>query len=507
MKHLIRAGHVWAGDVSDNSVLIENGLIQNVGYFDDLYTQNTVVHEYPKALVVPGFTDAHLHMRWLGETLSLCDLRGCKSSREFLARIERFAKTLCLYDFLLGFGWDDREWEDKPQISHELIDAACLGHRAALTRVDGHSFLVSKALLEFSGVTKDTPNPGGGRIEKDQYGQPSGVFFDTAYELARRHIPKPDAEKIELFITKAIQHLLSFGVTSCRTFGSLDDFVAAAHMERKELLKMRVCACVPLEAMAWAIDLSAKTGTGNDMFWTGQVKLFADGSLGSKTALVSEPYQDGTKGLEVMSKADMTNIVRQAHQVGLGVAIHAIGDEAVKNALEAVSVSKGCDTIEHFQCAKPQQVTQAAKLGIPVIVNPAHIPLDIMAIKKEWSRLELFSYPIASLMRGGAVVGFGSDTPVVGANPLSAVIYATTRSKDGGGTLNIKEAISFSSSMRIATEASAAIIGGPARGRIEKGLPADIAVLSQDFRGKEPSEAFCTKVLATYVAGERVWNA
>lgn len=507
MKLLIRAGHVWGGKASDNSVLIEDGFIQNVGFFDELYNKDTIVHEYLKAMISPGFTDAHIHLRWLGETLNLCNLRGCKSSSEFLDRIRRFAATLSPEDFLLGFGWDDGEWIDRPKIRHELIDEVCQGHKAALTRIDGHSFLINMKLLEFSNVKKDTPEPSGGKIERDENGQPTGLFYDTAYELIRCHIPKPVDIKLEKFILLAIQHLLTFGITSCRTFGTLDDYISITNLIHKKRLNMRVCACIPLQAMSWAVDLPAKTGNGNDMFWTGQVKLFADGSLGSKTAFISEPYLDGSKGLEVMSKSDMSNAVKKAHQVGLGVAIHAIGDEAVKKTLEVLTISKGPDTIEHFQCAKPQQITQVAKLGVPVVVNPTHIPLDITAIKNEWPKLVNFSYPISSLLNAGAKVGFGSDAPVVDANPLSAICYAATRAKDNNKPINVKEIININTGMRIATEFSASIIGGPVRGRIEKGLPADIAVLSQDFRGMNHSGIFKIKNIATYIAGERVWNA
>jgi len=508
MSILIKASHIWGKEVTDNSILVENGKIKQIGFFEDLSKNfSGEIHDYKKGIIIPGFCDAHLHMAWLGQTLTLCDLRGCKSSAEFLNKIRAYAKKLAPGEFLRGFGWDNRTWSDHEKPTRWLIDDATCGHKCSLTKVDGHSFLINSEFMKECGVTKETPDPPGGKIGKNQDGEPDGMFYDSAFdEYARKKIPSPTTDQLEGFLLKAAEHLLSYGITSCRSFGTLDDFVTLAHMDRKGILKIRTCACIPENALAWAVDLSAKTGTGSGMFWTGQLKLFADGSLGSKTALVSEPYSDGTKGIEVTTVREMKEKITMAHQIGLGVAIHAIGDEAVKNVLHVFGESSGQDTIEHFQCAKPQSIALAAKLNIPVVVNPSHMPLDAEAIKIEWLKLAQYSYPLNSLVKAGVTVGFGSDAPVVDPNPLTALACATTRGRTTDNQINSQEAISFSQAMRIATKESSNIIGGPKRGVLEEGFVADFAILSEDIRGKDPWDVEKIPFVATYVAGERVWK-
>jgi len=505
MKFIVSGAHVWGCEFSDNAVLIEDGEIKSIGLIDELKQQDTKVHHYPKALITPGFTDAHLHLHWLGETLLMCDLRGCTTSLEFLARLQQYVLKLPEGDVLQGFGWDDRLWSDRISPTHSLIDDACAEHPAILTKVDGHSALVNKRMLDICKITRDTPDPKGGRIERGNDGEPNGILQESFCEFLKPNIPKLTADKLESYLLASMMHLLAKGITSCRSFGSIEDFVTLANMERKGILPMRVCGCIPVESLPWAIDLGAKTGTGNSMFWTGQVKLFADGSLGSKTALVSEPYSDGTYGLEVTSLEDMKHIIDQAHRIGLGVAIHAIGDIAVKNAVLAINEPKGLDTIEHFQCAKPQTIATLRSKGISVVVNPAHIPLDVDAIKKEWKKLESVSYPLFSLTETGVPVGFGSDTPVVDANPLTAVACATLRKGENTEEINLKESIKFHEAMKIAMLDSAKLIGGPKRGSIEPGFAADLAIFSQDFRGREPHEAAKMPVIASYVGGVKVW--
>lgn len=508
MKKLITASKIWGFPEIYDSILVADGKISAVGSHKELRKEGLEFESHPKSIIFPGFCDAHLHLRWLGENLTLCDLRGCTSSAEFATRIENYAKSNPDEEFIFGFGWDDRTFNDHVKPSRNLLDNFNCGKKAILTKIDGHSFLANSAFLEHAGITTETPDPVGGRIEKDHNGQLTGMLYDTAYSVyAVPKIPKLQDNKRRQFFNAAQTHLLSLGVTSCRSFGTIEDFVALANMEIQKELQMRICACIPSEALAWAIGLSAKTGTGNGRFWTGQIKIFADGSLGSRTALVSEPYPDGTFGLEVAHPNEMELMVRECHLSNLGVAIHAIGDVAVKKVVDILSRQKyPHDTLEHFQCAKPSSVQNAGKNNITVVANPIHIPLDINAIPVEWPKLANYSYPIASLIANGAKVAFGSDAPVASANPLEAIACAVTRTTPFSETvLNENEAISFAKAVQIATLESSLAIGGPKRGKVEIGYEADFAIVSPDISGMSPWDAAKSKVVATYVAGERVW--
>jgi hypothetical protein len=508
MKKLITASKIWGFPETYDSILVADGKISAVGSHKELRKEGLEFESYLKSIIFPGFCDAHLHLRWLGENLTLCDLRGCTSSTEFASRIESYVKSNPDEEFIFGFGWDDRIFNDHIKPSKRFIDGYSCGKKTILTKIDGHSFLVNSAFLEHADITADTPDPIGGRIEKDHNNELTGMLYDTAYSVYTvPKIPKLHEKKRRQFFNSAQSHLLSLGVTSCRTFGTIEDFVTLANMETQKELQMRICACIPSEALAWAIGLSAKTGTGNSRFWTGQIKIFADGSLGSRTAFVSEPYPDGSFGLEVTHPNDMELMVRECHLANLGVAIHAIGDVAVKNVVNILSRQKyPHDTLEHFQCGKPQIVQTAGKNSLTVVANPVHIPLDIKAIPVEWPKLADFSYPIASLIANGAKVAFGSDAPVASANPLEAIACAVTRTTPTSETiLNENEAISFAKAVQIATYDSSLAIGGPKRGKIEIGYEADLAIVSPDISGMETWDAVKSKVVATYVAGERVW--
>lgn len=508
MKKLITASKIWGHPENCNSVLIDNNKISTIGSFADLNKDGLEIENYPKSIVLPGFCDAHLHLRWLGENLTLCNLKDCTSSAEFVKKIEDYIRSNPDEDFILGFGWDDRTFNDHVKSTKNLIDKVAGNKKVVLTKVDGHSYLVNSVFLEYAGISSNTPDPVGGRIEKDINGELSGMLYDTAYNVyAVPKLPKPDDKRLRQFINAAQDHLLSQGITSCRSFGTIEDFVSCANMESQKKLAMRICACIPSEALAWAIGLSARTGTGNDKFWTGQIKIFADGSLGSRTALVSEPYPDGSFGLLVTHPNEIELMVRECHMAGLGVAIHAIGDVAVKNVTDILSRNKNQnDTIEHFQCGKPLSVQLAGKNSLTVVANPAHISLDIGAIPTEWPKLAQYSYPIASLISNGARMAFGSDAPVASANPLEAIACAVTRNTPfSESSLNEKEAISFAKAMQIATYNSSCAIGGPKRGKIEPDYEADLAILSPDISGMEPWEVAKSRFLATYVAGEKVW--
>lgn len=502
MSLLVSARHVWGKDNDTNSILIENGRIKSIGSRENLAMLADKVVDYPHNLILPGFCDAHLHLAWLGENLTGCDLRGCTSIEDFAGRLQAWAKNLKPDEVLYGFGWDERTWSKPQNITGEMLDDIVPGVKVFLTKVDGHSFCASKKLIETLGLNRDTPDPSGGKINRDVDGNPTGLLFDNASKLITSKLGITGKEKE---FNTAFDHLLANGVTSVRSFGSLDNFIELGRMSQNpDGLPLRVCACVPYEDMIWAFDFGLKTGQGSDTFWVGQIKMFADGSLGSRTALVSKPYPDGTFGLEVMTTREMADVAKAAHEHKLGVAIHTIGDVASSRVARVMKNTNMLDTIEHLQSADPDTIKDVSTTQTPVIANPGHIPLDAEAIYSDWKEIAHMAYPIASMLAAGVPVGFGSDAPVATANPFYAIACATTRKGVSTRQVNPREAISFSAAMDCATSKSAKIIGGPERGRIEEGLMADF-ILTEDFRGSDPWECVGTKIVATYVSGKQAW--
>lgn len=509
MKLIIRGKHIWGLDDSYDSVLIEDDRILAVDDWDNLSAPDIPTHNYSDCIILPGFTDAHLHMEWLGEMLSGCDLRDVRNPDELITKLSDYSKTLADDEFLIGYGLDERAWDRSVTLKRDLIDSACGNHPTVICRVDGHSWLINSKLVIKSGINRVKDSALGTHIQTDEDNNPTGIIYDKAYEeLISYLLPKEDSSVIINRLQLSQKHLLSQGITSCRSFGSRDVLMALAEMEQNDLLKMRVCGCIPKDSLDWAISITTKTGTGSDNFWIGQLKLFLDGSLGSQSALMSKAYLDGSFGLNLLDYDELKSIVQKAHSHDIGVATHAIGDVAVAMAVKVFTdcSSSSADTIEHFQCANPKSVTKISKTEVGVVINPSHIPLDQVSIERNWSSLKNWVYPTASLINAGARVAFGSDAPVTTANPLYALASATTRRGPNTGLVNPKEAIPFSLAMRITTKDSAEIIGGPKRGLIEKGYKADITVISEDIRGKMPWDINLSSFVATYVDGKRVWQ-
>ena len=483
--------------------LSKNGLIVAIGKKDELAKLATSVEEYDRCLILPGFCDAHIHLSWLGENLTGCDLRGCTDSKDFLSRLSSWSIKLAPGEVLLGFGWDERGWADPQKVTAELIDKAVPDHPALLVKIDGHSYAVNTLMLERAKISKDTSDVDGGRIDRDDKGNPSGLLLDNAAGAAIATLEKTDKLKE---CKAAFEHLLSNGVTSIRTFGTLDNFIELGRLAQENgSLPVRVCACVPCDNIEFAKGFGLKTGNGSEYFWVGQIKMFSDGALGSRTALVSRPYPDGTYGIEVMSTKSMAEIANIAHAMDMGVAIHTIGDASAANVARVMKMTNGKDTIEHLQCASPELIKEIAVTGVPVIANPSHIPLDATTIHTDWKELVHFAYPIGTLLANGVNVGFGSDAPVATVNPLYAIACATSRRGVSTRTVNPREAITYSAAMEIITEKSAKIIGGPDRGKLERGYLADLAI-TEDFRGLEPWECVEKKFVATYVGGRLAWE-
>lgn len=504
MSLLICAKHIWGKNDQVDSVLVENGLIVATGQKSDLARVAQEIVEYPDCIVLPGFCDAHLHLAWLGENLTGCDLGGCVSSKSFIETLRNWNENHKQESVILGYGWDERNWSDPAKVTANLIDQAIQDKPVFLVKVDGHSYAANTAMLKKLGITKETTDPQGGRFDRDVEGNPTGLMFERASDIFYRQAGKQSKEKE---LRAAFDHLLSYGITSVRSFGSLDVFIELGRMAQSTIgLPLRVCGCIPYQDIEWVKDLRLQTNLGSEFFWVGQIKMFADGSLGSSTAYVTRPYPDGSYGLEVMTVKEMAEIAKIAHELRLGVSIHTIGDQSAANVARVMKTTNYMDTIEHLQCASQETIKEIARCETPVIVNPSHIPMDVDAIYKQWKEISHMAYPMASLLSAGIQIGFGSDAPVATVNPFYAIACATSRKGQSTRQINPREAISFSSAMNIITEKSAKIIGGPKRGRIENGWLADFSI-TEDFRGLDPWDCAWSKVKATYVGGVAAWQA
>jgi predicted amidohydrolase YtcJ len=518
----------------------------------------TQVMDARRRLVLPGFNDAHVHFLLGGFSLSSVNLRDARSPEEFVRRITAFARKTPRGRWVLGGDWDHERWPGTPLPTKEMVDAQTPDHPVFVHRLDVHMALANSRALRLAGVTRRTKSPPGGLIVRDARGEPTGLLKDAAMTLVERVIPPRSlAEKLEA-ARAATRHAARLGVTSVQDMLANDDVgVFEALLERGELLT-RIYACrtitewqkqaedlrhrragVPLAlacperakppCRATASGLAAPVAGGTptlrcDMLRLGGVKGFADGSLGSATALFFEPYTDDPEngGLlfsEMLPEGAMLRRVLGADRAGLQVLIHAIGDAANWRILELyrrVAERNGPRDrrfrIEHAQHLRASEVPRFAAQQVIASVQPYHAIGDgcwcAARLGRDRARL---TYAFRSLLDAGATLAFGSDWTVAPLNPLAGIYAAVTRRTLDGrhprGWIP-EQKISVEEAVRAYTTGSAsAEFAEHAKGTITPGKLADLVMLDRDIFQIDPAAIAGAKVVLTLVDGKVVHPA
>lgn len=467
--------------------------------------------------VLPGLADAHLHLFGYGAALEQVDLTGCRSFAEVVARTAAVAGTLPPDAWVQGRGWDQNLWEDRRFPDRELLDRELPGRLVLLRRVDGHAAIGSGRALELAGVGTDTPDPPGGRILRREDGSPTGVLLDNAMDLVGSRIPKPSEADLERRLLRSAEALVRVGLTQVHDMGTTAPELAVLR---------RVDAAGRLPLRVWALLdgsddelLGVELARGPSrrpaaMLRVGGVKLYADGALGSRGALLGEPYADDpdNRGLEVMPVARLEEVTRRASAAGFQVAIHAIGDEGVHRALD-VFARAGAERsralrhrVEHSQTVRPSDVDRYARLGVVASIQPTHCTSDMpWAGERLGADRIAWAYRWRSLLAAGVALAGGSDAPVEDPDPRRGLHAAMTRQQPGGhppAGWNPAERLGARETLDLFTRAAA--WAGHAEswsGAIREGLVADLTVLGGDPTTVEPERVLHLEVLRTVVHG------
>ena len=481
------------------------------------------------ALVLPGFNDAHVHFLTGGFQLSSVDLRDAATPQEFAGRIRRFAEKLPAGRWVTGGDWDHERWPEvngtAPLPTKELIDAFTPATPVFVNRLDAHMALANSLALRLAGVTRETPDPPGGLIVRDpRTGEPTGVLKDAAMSHVFRKIPAPSFDEKLAAARAATGHAASLGVTSVQDVSAgVDVGVYQTLLERGEL-KTRVYAVAPLPAWERLKQVGVRRAFGSDMLRVGGLKGFADGSLGSTTALFFDPYLDapGTRGLpgdEMFPEGAMLARVRGADAAGLQVLIHAIGDRANDQVLgiyrEVAAAHGERDRrfrVEHAQHLRPEEIGEFARQKVVASMQPYHAIDDGRWAEKRIGRERAKgTYAFRSLLDAGVTLAFGSDWTVAPLDPLLGVYAAVTRrTLDGRNPSGWvpEQRITVEEAVRAYTVGSAyAEFAEHAKGTLAPGRLADLVVLSQDIFRVDPAEIEKTRVRMTIVDGRVVYEA
>ncbi len=442
----------------------------------------------------PGFGDAHLHLEWMAAGQAGVDLGGAATRAETLRRVADFARALPPTAWVSGNGWRNDDWSDDPRsLTRADLDAAGGGRPVLLVRRDGHSACLSSSALEAVGYSRESSDPPGGVVDRDTSGQPTGMVREEACNVARRRIPELSGAMLDAAVLTVLQGLAGVGLTAVHTMDGPALFGSLQRLHRDGRLPIRVVWNLPVELLGAAEAMGLSSGFGDHWLRVWGVKAFLDGSLGSRTA----ELLDGT-GVAVTAQDELVDIVRRCAAARLNVCLHAIGDGAVRRALDALEPARGAwpswrPRVEHVQCVDPADIARFARIGVIASMQPAHAVADRAVADAEWPGRTGYSYAWGALQRSGATLAFGSDAPVEDPSPLRGITAATTwRSKAGW---HPELAITRSAAIGAYTHGVAYAAGMEAEiGELRAGMLCDVTVVDGD------------EVTATVVDGRVGWQ-
>jgi len=496
-----------------------------------LQGKRTQVVDLRGQFTMPGFNDAHVHLALGGFKILDVDLAGVASLAEMQQRIAAKVKTSSPGEWIKGRGWDHTKWASQKLPARQDLDAVTEGHPAIFVRVDGHIAVANTAALQIAGITPATKAPQGGQFDLDAQGQLTGILRErAAMNLVNDKIPPASSarrqEAIEVALKDAVQH----GLTSLQDCSLWEDFVIYEALERDGKLTARIYAWMPFDTPVETLQQQRAHHPANDpMLRFGMLKGYMDGSLGSRTAALLQPYTDDPKnsGLPQYEPAKLQKMSEERAAAGFQLGFHAIGDQAAQMALDAFADAEryarehnpalakaAADTfrfrIEHDQVITPDQFGQFRQLGVIASMQPNHLLTDM-----NWAEARIgpirakTSYPWKQFLASGVPLAFGTDYPVEPITPFRGVYAAVTRQNEAGTKsyyveqkLTIHEALAA-----YTTGAAYAEFAEQQKGTLAPGMLADFVVLDRDLTKVQPPEILRTKVLRTVVGGKVVFQA
>jgi predicted amidohydrolase YtcJ len=528
---ILHGGHVLTmlepePDPAPTALACRDGRILLVG--DDaavlaLRGPRTEVVDLAGAVAMPGLVDSHAHLYGIGKALAEIDLMGTADAAECAARVTEAAATRP-DGWLQGRGWDQNDWPDRAWPHRALLDATVGARPVLLRRVDGHAAWASSEALRLAGIDRDTPDPAGGAILRDGDGEPTGILVDNAVDLVRAVIPAPDAAEIRRRIDLAVGHCLARGLTGLHEMGATWER-ARIYRAMHEAGELDLRLHVFLDDLPDALEAGFAAGpftAADRMLQIRSVKLYADGALGSRGALLLGDYSDdpGNRGLAVTGAGHLRDVCERARDLGWQVGAHAIGDAANRLLLDVFAdvLGEGAAArdarwrIEHAQIVHPDDLPRFARQGVVAAMQPVHCTSDM-----DWAEERLGpdrldgAYAWRTLTHSGAAVCFGTDAPVESVDPLAGLYAARTRMHQDGtppGGWRAQECVDARTAVRLYTlgSAYAAFLEGEA-GVLAPGRLADVTVLSGDPTAADAAAVLTLRPLLTIVGGAVRWRA
>ncbi|HMM42079.1 MAG TPA: amidohydrolase [Thermomicrobiales bacterium] len=512
------------------AIAVANGRIVTVGTNDELAGLRGVarrVLDLDGATMIPGLIDAHTHFVMGSEALGRVRLAGMTTMAEMQRRVAEKVAAAAAGEWVTGRGWDDTKRTDVVALPTAAdLDAVAPNNPVYLGRADGHVGWANSAALRLAGIDADTPDPYGGRIVRDERGEPTGILQETAKKLVERLLPAPDHASRTAALRRGLAEAARYGITGIHDNASAEDIALYQEFRERDELSLRVSTLV----RGWEVDqpflepmiaIGARTGFGDDWLRLGALKLSLDGTLGSRTAAMLAPYADdpGNTGVFRISQEELDPIVERAHRHHIQVALHAIGDAACRMALDSIERAAAAyhwtdhrHRIEHEQVVAPEDMPRFAKLGIIASLQPCHAVTDLLWVESRVGPERMpGAYAWQSFVRLGTRICLGTDWPVETLDPRVGLYEAVTRKAlDGAppGGRQPEESLTIEQALKGYTLDSAyAEHGERKKGSIEAGKYADLTILAQDPTAIDPDDLLRLEVLGTIVEGRSVYAA
>ncbi len=494
-------------------------------------SDSSLAAEYPEAEIIngegkvmlPGLIDAHAHVMGLGYQELDVDVAGAGSLDSTLQMVSNYADQYPDREWILGRGWNQTHWEINRFPTAKELDNAIEDRPVWLSRVDGHAGWANTRAMEIAGITKDTEAPEGGKIIRDENGNPTGVFIDAAMGLIESEVPERTQKEQEMALEKALQQMSAHGLTGVHDAGvGTDTWSLYKKFADNEKMITRIYGMI--SGAGDTFDELSKNGPiesyANDRLALRSVKLYADGALGSRGAAMIEPYSDDpeNRGLLFATEEEMTDMIMKTASEGYQTNVHAIGDRAnrvVLDAFENVKDSLGEQglrhRIEHAQIVSLEDIPRFKELDIIASMQPTHATSDMnMAEDRVGPNRIEGGYAWQTFLEQSTVVASGSDFPVEDVNPFYGLYSAITRQDHQGnpeGGWYPDESLSRANALRSFTiDAAYAAHQEDILGTLEPGKWADFILIDRDIMEVPAQQIWQTKVLETWVAGDQVYS-
>ncbi len=507
------------------ALLIDRGIIVLAGGNDLILSEinsGDTRQDLDGLTIIPGLTDAHIHLEQYAFSLQKVDCET-DTKEECLQRVKERSLHVPQGEWILGHGWNQNNWQAGFGTNADL-DAITTTNPIYLTAKSLHAGWANSQALRLANIASHTPNPPGGQIGRDAEGNPNGILFESAMELIARMIPEPSTMQTIQAIRAAQGVLWQAGITSVHDFDRRRCFQALQILHNHGELGIRVLKSIPLEDLPHAIALGIRSGYGDDFLRIGSLKAFADGALGPHTAAMLQPYADDpeNQGMLLLDREEIAEFGRQAVENGISLAVHAIGDRANHEVLDAFEQIRLFERqqglpelrhrIEHVQLIHPQDVDRLAQLNIIASMQPIHATSDMLMADRFWGERARLAYAWRSQLDHGAMLAFGSDAPVESPNPFWGLHAAITRQRpDGSPSVDgwyPAQRLSLTEAILAYTRGAAHTAGMESRlGSLSPGYLADLLVLPSDPFKIAPNQIRDLRPVSTMVSGNWVFQS